>query len=355
MTIDVLSTAQLSAKHIAQWCKIQNSNPALSSPYFSPEFTLLTAAARQATSENTRGRHRGEGGEVRVAVLQAQGHIVGFFPFWRSRSWAGTIAGPVAGSLSDFQGLITAPDFELDPQNLLRQCGLDRWYFDHLLASQTSFKPFHRCVVPSAAIDLTAGYDQYMATRQTVSSSRFKDMARLRRKLAREVGPLRYEAHTDDVKVLAQLLAWKSQQFLRTGLEDLFELGWTRSLIQSIHTTHTENLTGMLSVLYAGDQLISAHMGMRSRDVWHYWLPSYDSRFQKFSPGLLLLLSMIEDAAKRGMHTFDLGKGSDSYKPLFSNQATLVAEGCAARPSWQWQLTQNTHQLKQTLRKAVRR
>lgn len=346
MKVDVLLAHKLSPQHIAVWRTIQANNRALSSPYFCPEFTMLTAAARDSSQ-----------GSVYVAVMQAEAGIAGFFPFWCGAKQK--IAYPIAASLTDFQGLIVSQDFEqvhkLDTQMLLQQCGLSRWHFDHLLASQASYKHAYSSVLPSAAIDITAGYDAYMADRLTTNSGRFKGMARKRRKLAKDVGPLRYEAHVSDSAVLEQLLEWKSQQFERTGLDDLFALDWTRSLIQRIHATQSDGFAGMLSALYAGDQLVAAHMGMRSADVWHYWLPSYDHRFSKFSPGLLLLISMIEDAASRKMHTVDLGKGSDSYKPLFSNSTTLVAEGCIALPSLHWQLNLSAQKTSKALRSLVRR
>jgi hypothetical protein len=63
-------------------------NPALVSPYLSPEFTQLMAAVRD---------------DVFVAVLEQQGEAVGYFPYQRG---ALRIGKPVGGVMS---GVAVAP------------------------------------------------------------------------------------------------------------------------------------------------------------------------------------------------------------------------------------------------------
>ena len=75
----------------------------------------------------------------------------------------------------------------------------------------------------------------------------------------------------------------------------------------------------MLSLLYAGDQLIAGHFGMRSPTTWHYWFPSYDNAFAKYSPGVMLLLKMAEVAPAMGIRIIDMGCGLHSYKERLMN------------------------------------
>src|SRR6266478_2919374 len=90
----------------------------------------------------------------------------------------------------------------------------------------------------------------------------------------------------------------------------------------------------MFSLIYTGDKLLAGHLGMRSRTVWHYWFPAYDSQFAKYSPGLLLLLKMAEHAPQIGLRTIDLGTGLTLYKRRLMNASISVAEGSVERPSW---------------------
>jgi CelD/BcsL family acetyltransferase involved in cellulose biosynthesis len=64
MRIDVIQPADLGEAEIARWREIQGQHPSLSSPFFTPEYTLSLGTARP---------------DLRIAVLEDQGKIVGFF------------------------------------------------------------------------------------------------------------------------------------------------------------------------------------------------------------------------------------------------------------------------------------
>ena len=153
------------------------------------------------------------------------------------------------------------------------------------------------------------------------------------RRLEREVGPLSFVPHSSDQKLLVQVLSWKSQQYRRSGWRDLFATRWGRSLIEGIHSIQNPAFAGMLSLLFAGKHLVAGHLGMRSSTVWHYWFPAYDRQFAKYSPGLILLLKMVQCAQDLGLQTVDLGTGITLYKKRLMNDSVSVAEGSLERPS----------------------
>jgi CelD/BcsL family acetyltransferase involved in cellulose biosynthesis len=84
---------------------------------------------------------------ARVAVLEEGPEVVGFFPYERGPLRVGR---PIGAGLSDCQGLVHTPDLEWDRRELLRGAGLNVWEFDHLLATQRPFAPYHRARRPSA-------------------------------------------------------------------------------------------------------------------------------------------------------------------------------------------------------------
>ena len=124
MKITLVPGRELDADLFGTWIQLQQANPDLVSPYFHPQFTKIIAAVRN---------------DIEVAVLEADGKIVGFFPFQRERP---SHARPVGGIISDCHGLICTKDLEFSPIEFLRQCRLDDWEFDHLVAAQTSFAPY---------------------------------------------------------------------------------------------------------------------------------------------------------------------------------------------------------------------
>ena len=316
LAVEVVSGRSLDQATVKAWKNLQDANQDLANPCFAPEFTQAVAAVRD---------------DVEVAILEQDGEVAAIFPFQRKGPSRGV---PVGGIVSDYQGLICRPGFTCDPRELLRACGLVAWDFDRLLASQELFKPFHKLCEPSALIDLSAGYESYAAERRAAGSKQIKKCENMMRRIEREIGPLRLVSHSSDVRLLSKVLAWKSQQYRRTGWRDLFATRWGRALVERIHATQTPNFGGMLSLLYAGDHLLAGHMGMRSATVWHYWFPAYDCRYAKYSPGLILLLNMAEQAEDLGLRTIDLGTGMSLYKKRLMNAAIPVAEGSVERPSW---------------------
>lgn len=314
-TVTVVPGRSLDLQQVAAWRKLQQSNPELASPCFAPEFTQAVAAVRN---------------DVEVAVLRQGNETVAFFPFQRRRAGRG---GPTGGIVSDYQGLICDPDFTCEPRELLKSCGLVAWDFDRLLASQRFFAPYHKLCEPSARIDLSAGYQAYAQERRAAGTHQVKQCDYMVRRLERDVGKVRFVRHSAEPRLLTQVLAWKSQQYRRTGWKDFFATAWGRELIGLIHGLQGPAFAGMLSLLYAGQRLVAGHMGMRSASVWHYWFPAYDREFGKYSPGLILLLKMAQCAEELGLSRIDIGTGISLYKRRLMNASIPVAEGSVERPA----------------------
>jgi CelD/BcsL family acetyltransferase involved in cellulose biosynthesis len=315
LEVSLVCGRRLTGRQVSVWRALQRSNPELANPCFAPEFTQSVAAVRN---------------DVEVAFLHEAGEVAAIFPFQRR---VGSRAIPAGGIVSDYQGLICRPGFSCDPKELLKRCGLVAWDFDRLLASQSFFAPHHNFCEPSARIELSEGYEAYVAQRQASGTRQIKQCEYLMRRMEREVGPLRFVGHASDPQLLAQVLDWKSQQYRQSGWKDLFAAGWGRELVERIHGLQTPGLSGRLSLLYAGQRLVAGHMGMCSQTVWHYWFPAYDRRFAKYSPGILLLLKMAQAAETLGLRSIDLGTGMTLYKKRLMNASVSVAEGSVERPT----------------------
>lgn len=124
--------------------------------------------------------------------------------------------------------------------------------------------------------------------------------------------------------MLKQLLHWADARWGRTAST---ESGWAGGALERVLCTQSPRFGGMLSVLYAGDKVVAAHFGMRSRKVWHYWWPAYNPDFARYSPGVGLLLEMARSARPLGVETIDLGKGGQPYKQRLKNASVSLAEG----------------------------
>ena len=260
-----------------------------------------------------------------IAVLTEGQSIAGFFPFERRRFGAGA---PVCGWLTPCQGLIHAPGAEWDPRELIRGCGLSAWQFDNLIIDQGPFKPYHMCTTPAPMIDLSGGFDVYYE-KVRVRSPRFcKELARKTRKLGREIGELRIVADSCDVSVLRTLMAWKSAQYRQTSHVDRFNEPWLVGLLGTLLATRSEGVSGLLSALYAGDQLVAAQFGLRTSSLLVGWFTAYDIRFRKYTPGLVHLKQLAEEIAAAGIRMIDMGGGAKNYyKETMKSDDGYVARG----------------------------
>ena len=309
MKVTVIAGSELTPELVGRWRRIQESDTELASPYFCPDFTQAVAAVRR---------------DVFVGVMENAGVAVGFFPFQRGRMGVGN---PVGGAVSDFHGVIALPEVSWDVPGLLRACRLATFEFTHLLASQQPFRPYHAAAAGSHFMDLSEGFDSYAARLREARSHVLKDVRAKCRKL-QQLGEVRFVPHTGDTRVLRALLAWKSSQYQRSGLVNVFSFDWTVALLERIHATQHEHFGGMLSALYVNDELVAAHMGMRSRCVWNWWFPRHDERFAKMSPGILLRVYAAETAEGLGIRRIDLGLGDEStYKPRLATGSIPLADG----------------------------
>ncbi|MEU8268708.1 GNAT family N-acetyltransferase [Sphaerisporangium sp. NPDC049002] len=314
MRISVVHPRELGPSEAARWRALQSGDPSLDSPFLSPEFTIETGRVRE---------------QARVAVLTDGSDIVGFFPYERHQLGIGM---PMAAGLTDAQGMVHAKDIELDPQELMKSCGLAVFEFDHLQATQP-LVPAKHTRHPSPVIDLSDGYEAYVETLKQVSGKTYKSTAYKSRKLQRDFGELRHDFGVFDASVLRTLIDWKTDQYRRTGRADRFSRPWILRLVENLLRIDTEHFGASLDMIYVDGRPVAGHFGLRTKTTLAGWFPAYDPAFAKYSPGLIHHLAMAERAAGAGIRLIDMGRGEKEYKEKLKTGELWVAEGRVARPS----------------------
>ncbi|MFC4122658.1 GNAT family N-acetyltransferase [Nonomuraea zeae] len=312
MHVTLAHPRELGPDELSRWRALQESDAAFDNPFLSPEFTITVGELRDL---------------VRVAVLYDGQDIAGFFPFERHPMGIGK---PVAAGLTDAQGLIHAKDLDVDPAKLLKSCGLSVYEFDHLVSGQPLLDERHERH-PSPIIDLRDGYGRYTASLREHSGKTYKSTLAKGRKLQREAGTLRHDYATTDLAPLRTLLGWKTDQYRRTGRTDRFSHQWIVELVERLLATQSESFAGVLDMIYVDDEPVAGHFGLRTRTTLAGWFPAYDTRFAKYSPGLIHHLAMAERAAESGIQVIDMGRGQKEYKDKLKNGELEVAEGRVAR------------------------
>lgn len=313
--ITVVRPAELNSSEVERWRELQRGDPLLHSPFLAPGFTLAVGHARRS---------------ARVAVMEDGGRIAGFFPFERR----GVLIGkPIGAGISDCQAVVCEEGLEWDVAELMRACRLPLWEFDHLLADQAPFQPYHAERSGSLIMDLSGGYESYLAERRTATKASFTKMLQKRRKLEREVGPVRlaYDVPPDDDAPMQRLISWKSRQYRDTGLYDRFATGWIRQVVTELRASRAPDCRGSLSAIYAGDRMIAADFGLRGRAILAGWFTAYDPEVRKHSPGMVLATMLAEAAAADGVQYIDMGKGESEFKERLCSWTLPLAEGRVVR------------------------
>lgn len=325
MKIQCVPATELTDDHLLAWDRLQQSQPHLDSPFYRPEFTVIAGELWPRTE---------------VAVIEEDGEVRAFFPFERRGRYRGV---PLAETINDFQGIIAPKHFRLSAEALLQPCGLHRYRFDHIPAEQTVFAPYEVVRTDSPWIDLSQGFDAYC--RQRAANTRvIAQMRRKMRQVERTLGPIRLELDDQMSGTFGQFLEWKAQRDRQRGVASIVDVPWFRPFAELLLRHKSRDFTGYYSTLWVGDTLAAVHLGMASRRVFHLWFMTYNPDLHRYSPGVILVLTLCRELACRGFERFDLGKGDYSYKHrLKSGDSTLlegiVTDRVVTRLAWKQWLT----------------
>lgn len=312
-TLQVKSPSELTDSEMVAWRSIVAEDSRFHSPFFHPEYIRAMSQVRP---------------QVEVAVLSCDGRPQGFLPYERH----GKSALPLGIKLADFQGLVCTNECEWESHALLRSAGLTACEFDHLVLENSPFSDSVVRVDDSPYMDLSQGYAHYLRTMKDNGSTLISQVQRKRRKLEREVGPIEFNWNDSDRTAWEQMLTWKSDQRARTRTLNILAFPWVQSFLQGVSSIDEFGLQGMVSTLRANGKVIAVHQGMQTEHRLHYWFPTFDPELSRYSPGLVLLLTIAEQAVERGIQRIDLGKGDDAYKASFASGAERL--GTATCDLW---------------------
>ena len=309
MRARIVSIGDMSAELIAQWNRwaCRDGHPV--SPYFRYEFTETIARARP---------------DVRIAVLEDGGKTVGFFPHHAPH---GGIVRPVGAPMSDYQGVIADERARIDPRSMVRATGASAIVFDNWYCPHGGIADARRERDGSAIVDLSHGSQAYFDQRSAAHRDHFRKTARRLRAAERDFGPVRVELGDPTGEAFRVLSAWKQAQYVSTGKLNVFGIGWVKSVLDALRAREGEDFGGLTASLWFGDRLAAVEFGLTGGDIYHSWFPAYDPELAKYSPGLLLLHGLFEQAHARGLSRIDLGRGGTHYKKYYASYEVPLDQG----------------------------
>lgn len=268
--------------------------------------------------------HDTEGSELHVGVVRHDGRAVAVFPMRRTAggrvafigrevsnyagplfdpacltdavaAWALHLRGDPAVKALDLDGLRERSPFSA----LVHGGGLPGWGTPVSVAT-------HTCT----EVDLTPGW------RAVHERHKSKQRSAWRRKATRleKLGSLVFEELAEPVAIAEAI----------PRMAELFSIRWAGQNVKGFSTqldfqapsavALAADGLALVSVLRLDGEIIAFAYGVRSPTATSSYVLAHDDRFYRFSPGLLLLLRVLEAAAERGDERYDFSIGEAPYK-----------------------------------------
>lgn len=306
----LIHPSDLDADLLNLWKQFCDGNPLCQSPFYRPQFTQAVALSRP---------------DARVAVLETNGDVAGFFPFHLTRSGTGK---PIGGHINDYHGPILRPGIDISGHALLQAAGITAYDYNHLPAGFTALAAGARAFSISPQMDLSDGFEAYLSRKGSAWWAKIQREVRRRvRKTESGIGPIRFALHDPSDSAYERHVAMKHEQYARMGLRLELGAGWAGKVLERLRHTQEPDFAGVMSTLHAGDALIAAHFGLRSANLLHWWFPSYDISLSKLGPGISLIHEFMMSMSDHGLSIVDFGKGNEDFKLHFADRHVQLCEG----------------------------
>jgi len=315
-----VSPTDLTSAEVDAWRAIQAETPAFANPLFGPDFANAVARVRS---------------DVSVAVFSRSGCAEAFLAHHRRPSG---FARPIGAPFCDYHGLVARIGEGPQGTDAVAAAGLAAFRHSGLVDPGQVFDGLQDGS-EAFAIELDGGdAEGFLEAARAASPKKFKNWRRLRHRLEEDFGPLSLRVGRDAAD-FEQLLAWKREQFVRTGVQDVLRPDWVAALMQSLFELDTPHLSGLMLTLHAGETLVGGHFGVRSGDIYHPWIASTAPDLSALSPGQAFLDQAVRAMPGLGLRVYDLGPGHDHYKRPFASTSRSLKAGLTSVPGMRGRLS----------------
>jgi CelD/BcsL family acetyltransferase involved in cellulose biosynthesis len=312
LSAETLRPSDLNDRQLEAWKAMAAATPAFRSPLLAPEFAQAVGRARR---------------DAAVAVFQRDGRTVGFLA--HHRAWGG-YARPIGAPFSDYHALITAPGEGIEVAEALAAARLQRFRFSSVADPAGAFRPSAQKQHEGWAVDLAGRTpEQYVEALRSRNPRNVRQWRQLANKIERELGEIEFTAGDSSREAYDAMMGWKSAQLRRSGLHDVLQPRWVRTLMDDLFARQGEEFGGLLLTLRAGGRLLAADFGFRGNGVFHQWITAYDPEHAPYGPGRILLTRALASLPSLGLDVLDLGPTTTRLKQSVVLEPKTVFAGVA--------------------------
>ncbi len=278
-----------------------------------------------------------------LALGYKQKRLVGAASLYVARD--GLEAGFLSSTTADYCDFVCAPEdrneFLVESLRTIRESGVAELILANLPAEseesvvraqrRCGYHVFSRPAYDCAQVALTSPEEKRAATNQLETKGSLRRIA----KKLNAAGNVRLQ-HTKGEDWLGATLP----SFYRKHVARFLMMGKESNLIDPARRNFLDELARLLSrsgwmkfsFLSIGEQQIAWNYGFQFANSWFWYQPTFDTTFQKYFPGLSLLIRIVEEAAKNSeIERVDLGLGAEGYKERVSTRIVKTAHITASR------------------------
>ena len=173
---------------------------------------------------------------------------------------------------------------------------------------------------PFIAWNEFADWGAFEALAATRRKNLKRESLRKHRGLQSSLGSVSMLLEDDRPEVFEQCIRWKSAQYLRTGLRDMFA---KRDNVRFFQELQRKRVL-VVSSISAGDRLLAVHFGALAERTFYSWIAAYDPEHSTYSPGALLLEALLAESFKRKDSEFNFLIGDQEYKWFYATHNRVI-------------------------------
>lgn len=148
-------------------------------------------------------------------------------------------------------------------------------------------------------------------------------------KRLKKIGSLTFiVAKSQDVydKLIDSMILQKRYRYQSTGVRDILSGQAAKDFYKKIELNPISKVRIHLSALMLNENVLATHWGAIYNDRFYFLMPSYSNEWERFSPGRLLLLNLIEWSIDQGLQVFDFTVGEEDYKKKYCGKEMKIYE-----------------------------
>jgi CelD/BcsL family acetyltransferase involved in cellulose biosynthesis len=323
--LETIHPRELSASDAALWRAHQLADPALQSPYLTPQWAQLIGEAKD---------------NARICIIEDGAAFLGV-----QRMSCFTAMG-LGAPIADYQGAVGLPGLPIDRTALCRALKVGRIDIAHAPAGQKLLAGGVAGRETSWIAETGGGRDLYEAAIRQRRSEFARQMDKKLRKLEREHGAAEFRALSAERADFETLIQWKNAQLLRSGQPRIWATPWVNRVLNSCFEQRSARFGGALFTLSVQRRLAAAAFCLRSDRVLHLWLLAHDNGFDAYSPGVQLARWIVGWAGDNTIGEVDFGAGDYQYKRQLATGQRMLERGAVAGPSWSGALRRAQHAIR---------